>query len=66
MDEYDVWQCFINGRTTYRATLVNMEDGDMHRPDFAVLHLDRVEAKNKREATKIALNNMRRYQGDIL
>lgn len=44
--QYDVWQCYINGRTSYRALLHLSE-----QPTCAVRHLDTITATSKRDAT---------------
>ena len=55
-NEYDVWVCWVNAKTSYRATL----KGD--RPDVAIKHLDTVVAPNRRSAIKTALAENERWK----
>lgn len=59
MQRYDVWECFVRGRISYRATL---SIDDEYWPDFAIAHIDTVEARSKREATKKALETEKQRQ----
>ncbi|HXJ39212.1 MAG TPA: hypothetical protein VNH18_08025 [Bryobacteraceae bacterium] len=51
--EFDVWACFVNGRTSWRAMAVVGPVEDAQEPCDGARHMDRVEARSKRHAASI-------------